>query len=523
MENSIKSKEVPVLIVGGGAAGTALALELARQGVEARLVDRLSGPSPYTRAITVHARTLELLENIDPVLARRFLERGVHSPGYVMHYVNERQERSEVRPGLDFTNLSSPYPFLLLHGQNETEGTLRDYMRETWGMQPEWGVSCTEIRPGDAHVDALLQHADGKVEQVRCQYLVACDGANSSIRRQLGLTQEGSDYAGMVLQNLDIEVENFPDWEDWVHYCMGPAHFMMVVKLPGGFFRLLMSQPADHADLTETPQHVFSSILSQHFDGIRFGKAVWHSRWGSTVRLSHNYRHGHVFLAGDAAHVHSTAGGQGMNCCVQDAWNLGWKLAMVLKGQARPALLDTYETERKPIGKQVIEAASSIHELFMTGRNDGPEALERLKQSGFLTDLINRVSGIAYHYRAVDENQGQDTGGFLCSGDRMPNLPLGNMPDKQWLYDLTRHSGMTLLVAMRGDGFDGDLQSVVQGITKCYPDALRSVELPHAPAALLPENADARLYLVRPDAYLAQSCDPANPDELKRWIKTYLA
>src|SRR5690606_15381253 len=119
-------------------------------------------------------------------------------------------------------------------------------------------------------------------------------------------------------------------------------------KLPRGFFRLLMSQPADKADAEATPQQVFSDILAQHFDGLRFRTTHWHSRWQSHVRLAQHYRKGNVFLAGDAAHVHSTAGGQGMSCCMQDAYNLAWKLAFVLQGKAAPALLDTYESERKP-------------------------------------------------------------------------------------------------------------------------------------------------------------------------------
>ncbi len=144
---------------------------------------------------------------------------------------------------------------------------------------------------------------------------------------------------------------------------------------------------------------------------------------------------GSVFLAGDAAHVHSTAGGQGMNCCMQDAYNLGWKLALVLKGHARPALLDTYESERKPIGKQVIAAASAIHELFLAGRNSGADALLALKNSGFLAELVGRVSGLAYHYRLEGEHLAEDT--LPRAGDRLSNVRLYGKHSGQWLTDLT--------------------------------------------------------------------------------------
>ena len=140
----------------------------------------------------------------------------------------------------------------------------------------------------------------------------------------------------------------------------------MVVKLPGGYHRLLLSDRGESAQPGVTPEQAFQKILDQHFDGIRLGEVVWHSKWESWIRLAHTYRDRTVFLAGDAAHVHSTAGGQGMNCCLQDAWNLGWKLAMVLQGQADEALLDTYESRAQThcragdLGSLV--AARDLHE-----------------------------------------------------------------------------------------------------------------------------------------------------------------
>ncbi|MDY6983289.1 MAG: FAD-dependent monooxygenase [Pseudomonadota bacterium] len=497
----LKISHIPVLVVGSGAAGTMLALELARHGIAARIVDRLPTPSKYSRAVTVHARTLEIFELIDPKLAQRYLERGVHSPGYVMHFVDDKGRRRDVRPGLDFRNLPSQYQFLLVHSQDETEATLRDYLREKYGCETEWGLTCTAVTQRGNLVEATLQDADGALETVVCQYLVACDGANSRIRQQLELAQEGSDYAGTVLQNLDIELLDFPDDDQWIHYCMGPAHFVMVAKMQNGFTRLLMSQPADKADANETPQSVFSGILAQHFDGIRFGKTLWHSRWASQVRLAHTYRKGNIFLAGDAAHVHSTAGGQGMNCCMQDAFNLGWKLALVLKEQARPELLDTYESERKPIGKQVIEAASKIHELFMAGRNSGADALLELQQSGFLAELVGKVSGLSYHYRGENDVAAHD--GMPRAGDRMPNPALQGKHAGKSLSDVLRHGDFTLLL--------------------CAHDAHQKLSFPPrrgvvcevlapAPVALLPAGVAPQLYLVRPDGYCALRCAVVDDD-----------
>jgi 2-polyprenyl-6-methoxyphenol hydroxylase-like FAD-dependent oxidoreductase len=507
--------DVPVLVVGAGAAGTLLALELARHGVAARVVDRLAGPSPYSRAVTVHARMLEIFEQIDAELAATYLEVGHASPGYVMHYVTADGTRHAVRPGLDFTGLPSRYRFLLLNSQRETERILRGYLGARYGCAPEWGVTCTAVAVEAEGVRATLQHADGLEEQVRCRYLVACDGTNSRVRRDLGLAQEGSDYAGTVLQNLDIELNGFPDDPEWMHYCMGPGHFVMVAKLPGRFFRLLMSQPADKADASETPHAVFGAILAQHFDGIRFGETDWHSRWGSQIRLAHSYRCGPVFLAGDAAHTHSTAGGQGMNCCMQDAWNLGWKLAFVLKGWAPDTLLDSYEAERKPIGQQVIGAASAIHELFMAGRTGGPEALVALRESGFLRELVGKVSGVAYHYRA----DGAPDSALPQAGDRLPNVLLRNT---EWLGDALRHVGFTLIAALTSDESDVVVARKLDELERVYAGRLRVRTVLRAPLPLVTVASGPQLYLVRPDGYVALRCAAEDFAVLERWLAASL-
>ena len=521
-----RHSETDVLIVGSGAAGSMMALELARHGIIARNIDRLPAPSSNSKAITVHARSLEMLEQIDPQLLRRFTQRGIHSPGYIIHYVDEQGRRSEARPGLDFTGLHSNYPYLLLHRQDETEQTLRDYLQRQYGMQTEWGVSCTEVRLSDNEVIARLEKTGGSVEYVHARYLIACDGTNSRIRRTLELAQEEAvgDYEGAVLQNLDIELLDFPDQDEWVHYCTGPGHFIMVAKLPGGFFRLLMSQPAAHADEEASPHDVFSDTLARHFDGIRFGKTVWHSRWQSREQLAHSYQRGNVFLVGDAAHSHSTAGGQGMNCCLQDSYNLAWKLAMVLKGEAKPVLLDSYELERKPIGAQVIQAASQIHELFMAGRDNDPTSFQQLHESGFTAELIGRVSGLDYHYR-FHENEpdhlaenGPSDG--LQAGDRAPDALLQNH-DEQRVHALLRHTGFTLLVSAPAEPLSPELKSRTMQLVQQYPGLLHCHFLSPAPTPYALPGQIA-LHLIRPDGYLAFCSNGEHLTALESWLAEQL-
>jgi 2-polyprenyl-6-methoxyphenol hydroxylase-like FAD-dependent oxidoreductase len=519
------TSEVPVLIVGGGAAGTMLTLELARRGVEARTVDRLPGPSPTSRAITVHARMAEILERIDERLVARFLERGIHNKGYVLHFVDAEGRRSEVRPGIDFTTLESRYPYILVHRQDETENFIRDYTREHYGRETEWSTRCIDVRQDGDGVVATLVHTnrDDEQELVRCRYLVACDGINSRVRETLELEQQQSDYKGTVLQNLDTYLDGFPDADDYVHYCAGTDHFIMVVKLPGGFYRLLLSDRGEAADPTVPTGVAFMNLIDQHFDGVSLGDTVWHSKWESWVRLAHTYRQGNVFLAGDSAHVHSTTGGQGMNCCMQDAYNLGWKLAMVLKGTAIPELLDTYEQERRPIAEQVIWAASSLHEIFMGHGKDIAERATKMNEPGFAEAVVGRCSGISYTYRDyIDQPQGLMPLDGPAIGDRAPDADLAGGGT---LFGLTRHTGFTLL-AMPGRNA-ADAQATLGSLRQRFGKVLEAQVLEPSPSLAAAYASDAtsqepRLYLIRPDGYIGYRCTLGEAERLSEHLAATL-
>lgn len=514
----MRTSEIPILIVGGGAAGTVLSLELARRGVEFRTVDRLPDPALTSRAITVHARTLEMLERIDTRLAARYLQRGIHNRGYVMHYVKEGV-RSEVRPGLDFTAIDCRYPYLLIHRQSETEQFIRDYMLQEYGLECEWNTRLTDVRQDDGGITAALVHGadDAVKELVRCDYLVACDGINSRVRRSLDVAQTESDYQGTVLQNLDAYLNGFPDAEDYVHYCAGTDHFIMVVMLPGGFYRMLLSDRGEAADPNITPQQGFQRLLDQHFDGVGIGDVVWHSQWESWVRLAKTYRSGNIFLAGDSAHVHSTTGGQGMNCCMQDAYNLGWKLALVAQGRAGPELLDSYEAERRPIAEQVIWAASSLHEIFMGHGQDISTRSRRMSDPEFLNAVVGRCSGISYTYRDyVNQPPSLTAIAGPMIGDRAPDVDLQN---GSALFDFTRHPDFTL-IAIDAGGDRAALDACTRRIRDRYGALIRTQVIDTEPALenYYGRESRSRLFLIRPDGYIGYRCLASESDQLDKYL-----
>ena len=495
------TSEVPVLIVGAGAVGCVLSMELARRGIEYRCIDRMPGPGRESRAIALHARTIELMDLVDPVLSRQLLERDLWCRGYVMHFLRDG-ERTEVRPGLDYTTVDSRYNCILSHNQSETEGFVREYTKSRFGRDIEYDTKFQSLTQDGDGVTAHVAHTDrgDEEELIRCKYLVAADGINSRVRRGLGLAVKGKDYTGSFFQNLDIYLDGFTDWTDHFHYCVGTDHFLMVAPLPGGHFRLLLSDRGEAADPTITPQQAFTRILSKHYDGITMGDVVWHSRWETWVRLADTFREGGVFLAGDSAHVHSTTGGQGMNCCMQDAFNLGWKLALVLKGHAKPELLDTYEAERRPVAEQVIWAASSLHDIFMTHGKDIAQRKQTMFEPGYTDKVVNYCSGVSYTYRdAVSKPAGLSEIDGPAIGDRAPDI---DFESGGTLFDRLRHQYFTLLVMPDGAGMNP-----AEHLETRFGAVVKTEVLPKSAALSRRYGpSDGRLFLVRPDGYVAFKC-----------------
>jgi NADPH-dependent dioxygenase len=249
---------------------------------------------------------------------------------------------------------------------------------------------------------------------------------------------------------------------------------------------------------------------------------VWHSKWQSFVRLAKDYRAGNVFIAGDAAHVHSTTGGQGMNCCMQDAYNLGWKLAMVVQGTAKPELLETYVTERRPIAEQVIWAASSLHEIFMGHGKDIAERAEKIRDRDFLDAVVGRCSGLSYTYRdyvAQVQDLGEIAGPAI--GDRAPDADLG---DGRAVFDLLRHTGFTLLALPAHAQASAQAEDAVRALTARFGAVLQGYVLPRT-AALEEQYATSprdRLYLVRPDGYVGFRCHADQGERLAAHLGEYL-
>jgi 2-polyprenyl-6-methoxyphenol hydroxylase-like FAD-dependent oxidoreductase len=492
-----RRSETPVLIVGGGAAGLTLSLDLARRGVACRTIDKLSGPSNHTRAFTLHARTLEMLERIGRGLVNRYLERGIRTQGLTFNFIGATE-----RPVVDFSRIDSRYAFLFVHNQHETEGFIREHLEAQYGYRVEWNTRLVGFEQKGGEIVARLAHADrgGEEEIVSCRWLVACDGAHSFVRESLGLDYRQSEYKGLVLQNMDVNITGWPGERDWVHYYMGKDHFLLITQLPGGHYRLMISDMGNSVDPNLKPRVVFQQFVDRHFKGVAVGEPHWATHWTVITRLASTYREGNIFLVGDSAHVHSTSGGQGMNCCMQDAHNLGWKLAYVEKGNAQASLLDSYESERHPIGEQVIQGASALHEIIMAHGTAVQERMQKVKDPAWLAIAAGRISGIAYTYRALatDPNSTEPLAGPAI-GDRAPDVDLEN---GSTLFDLLRHPDFTLLLMPAKDGAEAD--NIARECRDRFNRVVRVAVLA-AESALIARygrGEEGCFFLVRPDGYV---------------------
>lgn len=344
--------DVDVVVVGAGPVGLTLAGELARAGVSHRLIDKAPEPSPLSKAAGIHSRTLELLDRSGAV--EPFLEEGL-AVGR-----GEISLDGAPRATIELSELDVRYPFILDLPQPRTEALLAEHLRGLGG-EVERGVELVDLHQDAAGVDVSLRHVDsGTTETVRCRWVVGCDGGHSTVRDLAPTALKGS-FKGQRFLLVDAECE----WDvEWAVLRMSLTRDGLAGSFPFRgtrvrfFAQLHEPLQNDEPDLEEA-QELLAARLSP---SLRLTQGYW-----ITVFTLHHgqvprYRFGRVLLAGDAAHIHSPAGGQGMNTGMQDAWNLGWKLALVTKG-AEDVLLDSYEAERHPVGARVVELTTRASRL----------------------------------------------------------------------------------------------------------------------------------------------------------------
>ncbi|WP_405872867.1 MULTISPECIES: FAD-dependent oxidoreductase [unclassified Streptomyces] len=335
-----------VLVVGAGPVGLSAAHELARHGVRVRLVDAAHGPATTSRALATHARTLETYDQMG--VLDELLARGQR----VEHFTLHQNGRRLIRFDTDYSRLPTRFPFTLMVDQVITEEVLRDAAARL-GVTVEWGVRLDRFE--DLGEDGVRAHLTGPggAETVTANWLVGADGGHSAVRKQLGLKLEGESSETWLIADAVVDCD-LP--KDSIHWMRTPRGTVMMVPFPDeGKWRLLDTAETSYGgDDRMVADRFAEKITAGTGKPARVQLPTWISVFTIQQRMIPQMRAGRVLLAGDAAHVHSPASGQGMNTGVQDAVNLSWKLAAVLRGEAAHSLLDSYSAERVPVGAELL-------------------------------------------------------------------------------------------------------------------------------------------------------------------------
>ncbi len=353
--------DVPILIVGAGPTGLTIANVLARAGVAFRIIDQKTGPVVESRAVVMHARTLELLAKLG--LADRAVAEGQRIGS--MQLYREGNPVGEVTFFEAGQDDRTPYPFALIFEQSKTERLLLQGLEEAGG-EVEWSTSLRAMQRFPDHVQAIIVRSDGKEETIEAGWVVGADGAHSPVRHALGLGFAGETYEQtLFLADVDLEW-GLPDGKAQAEITRDG--FLMFFPMPGErHYRLVGNLPAEMQQKdTITPAEVQQILDRQSALQPRITASRWTSVYRTHHRMAERFRIGRVFLVGDAAHVHSPAGAQGMNTGIGDAYNLGWKLALVAKSEADAALLESYEAERIPFARAILNGTDRGFHLLDT-------------------------------------------------------------------------------------------------------------------------------------------------------------
>ncbi len=348
-----------VLIVGAGPVGLTMAIELARYGVPVRIVDKAAARTDKSKAVVIWSRPLELLE-------RSGCTEALLANGYRVASAKITADKKLIAQ-VTFAGIETKYPFALVIPQSETERVLEEFLNGL-GVRVERGVELARFTAQSDKVRATLRRSDGGEQVLETAWLIGCDGAHSTLRHQLGMAFRG-DTLLMDWILADVHLKDMPCKPE-IEIVWHPEGVLATFPIGGNRYRVIADVGTVSEGTDRCPDPTLAevqSILDRRFpQPVRAVEAVWLSSFRINERKVADYRAGRVFLAGDAAHVHSPAGGQGMNTGMQDACNLAWKLALVARGLAGEKLLASYSPERSPIAEQVLKVTGRATTLATT-------------------------------------------------------------------------------------------------------------------------------------------------------------
>lgn len=497
----MKTSTTPILIVGAGPTGLVLALWLRRAGVPFRLIDRANAPGTTSRAIAIQARTLEFYRQLG-------IDREIVAAGKAARALFFRR-KGHVVATARFGDLGagvSPFPYLVFLGQDAHEKILNERLRAL-DVEIERGSELLAVQPEGPGAVARIRRADGTEEEIHAQYLCGCDGAHSPVRHAIAEFPGGA-YS-QVFYVADVQASG-EQLDLGLQVSVSRDDFCILMPMKNAL-RLIGIVPPELEGRAEITFEDLRPTVRAN-SGLEVSRVEWFSVYRIHHRVATRFRDGGIFLAGDAGHIHSPAGGQGMNTGIGDAVNLGWKLAAVLRGEAAPQILDTYESERRAFAQVLVRSTDRAFKLIASRNYLGslvrayviPRLFAALTRWKFFLNLMFRtVSQIRIHYR-----QSLLSEGTVNAGDRLPYLTFARGDNYE---PLATRSWQLHVYGRLSDG----LQAFARKR--------------NLPVYQLERNEDAGrkglardgMYLVRPDGYLGLADDRQDLAHLQGYLNKW--
>ena len=459
-----------VAVIGAGPTGLSMACQLIRHGVDFVVVEKNQGVTSYSKALGVHARTLEIYEQLG--LAEKAIANGTIA-GRV-----RLLEGGEIRGEVDLSEVGkglSAFPFMLVLEQNKNEQFLYEYM-QIHGREVLWGTELESFSQTEGGVTARVKTSEGESRLIEARYLVGCDGPKSPVRHALGLTFEGSTFERLFYV-ADVQI----DWQyshDALHVCLSRNSVVAFFPMRGEKRWRIVGAFPEGLDKDEG-EILYEEIEERIREEAEIELDISHVNWFSVYKVHtrhvNKFSSGRCFLAGDAAHIHTPAGGQGMNTGIQDAYNLAWKMALVLKGMAHVRILDTYNEERLPNAERLLDttdrmfniAAGTDWLLGLIRTTIFPPmaqfilSFDAVKKRFF--PLISQI-GITYRQRSLSDHEG-DEEFTVKAGDRLPYF----LFDGKSIFDKLREPRFHLLTFSDGQS---DYNGVASEVESAYAHLL---------------------------------------------------
>lgn len=521
---------LPVLIVGAGPTGLMMACVLARFGVNFRIIDKKPTPTSSSNATWIQTRTLELLDQMG--IADKFLAAG-HSCDAINLYADGKQLSA-----LSLKNIDSIYPFILMLPQSKTEDLLEKHLKKS-NHNIERATEIVDLQYDDALVTATLKQADGHTEIVQCDWLIGCDGANSLVREKCGFHFPGEDLKEQfIVADATIDFSYMP--KDEVHFFFDPGTVLAAFPLGKNRYRLAANLHVDHLRQNFYEREVIELVQERAHGNYYVTDVAWISLFWIHGKIAEHMRKGRIFLAGDAAHIHSPAGGQGMNTGLQDAYNLAWKLALVIKEKAKLSLLDSYQIERYPVVKEAVDQNEYVTKLALFDEDFIPK-LQKFSHElaegnhNLETKIANEITLLNIRYKDSPIIDYQQTSALLKPGSRIPDVNF----DQTTLYRYFSNTQHNILL-FTGLNPTEETLKIINDLQKALanycPDLIRSYIVCNDntinPAHTIVDThwllhetyqiKKAAVCIIRPDTYIAYYAEDLSVEAIEKCLRQYL-